>query len=113
PAATSALDRLPHQQADVLALTRPDEAVLELGETIGPGLVALHLRRCTVREAVAEHGAVQVILRAEVVVEHPLVDARTRSDRVDARTVEALCREFVEGGVEDPPLRTLGVARHA
>ena len=59
---------------------------------------------------VEQHGAVERLLVAEVVVEQPLVGLGARGDGIDAGAVEALLAELVARRLQDRGLGALGVA---
>ena len=59
---------------------------------------------------VLEHDEVERLLVAEVVVEHPLVGAGARRDRIDPGAAEALLGELPRRGGEDRGAGALGVA---
>ena len=85
-------------------------------EPVGQGLTRVVGRprrpRHPLLELTAQDLAEEVVLVAEVVVEHPLVDAGAAGDAVDARARQALGGELVEGGGEDPLAGALRVAGH-
>src|SRR6185437_13961514 len=72
--------------------------------------VELHLSRADRCIAPLEHGEVQPLLAAEIVVEHALVDAGSLGDAVDPRPVIAALRELGHGRGEDRRTGSLGVA---
>jgi hypothetical protein len=61
-------------------------------------------------DALAEDGAVQGVLVAEVVVEHPLVHGGRPGDRVHPGAGDALGNELAPGGAEDALAGSNGVS---
>lgn len=56
-----------------------------------------------------QHGLVELLLAAEVVIDHPLRGMRALGDGVHPRTREALGDELVDGGAEDVLAGFLGI----
>ena len=73
--------------------------------------VEVGLAGADVGVGVEQDAGVERLLVADVVVEHPLVDAGPLGDAVDARAVEPVLDELLAGGDQDVALRPPGVAR--
>jgi hypothetical protein len=58
-----------------------------------------------------QHREVEALLVAEVVIDHPLVDARRLGDGIDTRAGQAFRRELGRGRRQDRGARAFGVAR--
>ena len=65
------------------------------------------------RVGALQDGDEQLLLAAEVVVDHPLGRAGALGDLVDARAGVAVLGELARGDVEDLRARALGVARRS
>src|SRR5260370_336095 len=61
------------------------------------------------RVGLLEHGEVEPLLAAEIIVDHALAGARALGDGVDPRAAIAFPREFARGDFEDIALGALGV----
>ena len=59
------------------------------------------LARADLRVRLLEHGAIQLLLAAEVVVDHPLRRIGLVGDLVDARAGQPLVGELLRGNLED------------
>src|SRR6478752_4595759 len=57
-----------------------------------------------------EHREVEIVLLADVIIQHALVGAGFRRDAVDARAGEAMGGKFLLGGLENAKPHALGVA---
>ena len=57
-----------------------------------------------------EHREVEIVLVADVIVQHALVGAGLGRDAVDARAGQAMGGEFLLGGLENADPHALGVA---
>ncbi|MGY3364618.1 hypothetical protein ACVWZL_001743 [Bradyrhizobium sp. GM2.4] len=57
-----------------------------------------------------EHREIELVLVADVIIQHPLVGAGVGRDAVDARTGKPVRREFLLGGFENAQPHPLGIA---
>src|SRR5258706_12338789 len=57
-----------------------------------------------------EHREIEIVLLADVIIQHPLVGAGLARDAVDARTGQAMGGEFLLGRLENAQPHALGVA---
>src|SRR5690606_16292199 len=77
------------------------------------GKVQLAFRRPDLLVGDLQHGAEQVLLGAEVVVDQGLVAAGTAGNVIDACPLETLLRKFFFGSLQDACTGSGGVARLA
>jgi len=60
-------------------------------------------RRLTLGDFAAQHFAEQMLLVAEIMVEHPFVDGGPPGNRIHARAGKTVRREFLQGGGQNAP----------
>ena len=76
---------------------------------VAAGDVELVLQRADAAIGFLQHGEVELLLAAEIIIDHPLRGAGPRRDRVDAGAGIALRGEFGHRHFEDVALGALGV----
>src|SRR5262245_41083997 len=100
---------LPFHEADPIAVAAG--GVEPEGEALRSVVRRRHGPRRALTHLAGEDLAEQTFLVPEVVVEHPLVDARPAGDAVDAGAREALLGELPQGRREDALPRARGMPR--
>src|SRR5262249_13184178 len=110
-ATVAGVERLPLHEAHPVAVAAHD--VEPERETAGRILGRGGDGHRPLAQLAGENLAEEILLVAEVMVEHPLVDAGAAGDAVDAGARETFCRELSQRGGKDALSRARGMPRVA